>query len=172
MPTPTTSEVPPTVTAASSRTSVRPTAEHEGAPEGLVRPDRRVTWTVNIALWLGAMSVAASAGIHLHLWLTGYRNIATIGPMFLGQAVVGFALAVALAWTRLATLAIVSGLFLLGTIGGLLISAWFGLFGFHDSFDAPYAHLSLIVEGFGAVILFAGAGFQLVTRNKRQRGAD
>jgi hypothetical protein len=158
--------------AASSRTPTRPTVEQEGAHDDLVRPDRRVAWTVNIALWLGASLVAASAGIHLHLWLTGYRSIATIGPMFLGQAVVGFALAAALAWTRLPTLAIASGLFLLATIGGLLVSAWFGLFGFHDSFDAPYADLSLIVEGSGAVILFAGAGFQLMTRSRRPRGAD
>jgi hypothetical protein len=112
-------------------------------------------------MWLGASSVAASAGIHLHLWLAGYRSIATIGPLFIGQAVLGFVVTILLAWTRRALVAVLAGLFLLATIGGLLTSAWFGLFGFHDGFDAPYAALSLLIEGTGAVVLFAAAGLRL-----------
>ncbi len=108
-------------------------------------------------MWLGASTVAVSAGIHLHLWLAGYRFIPTIGPLFIGQAVVGFALAAALALTRHPALAVSSALFLAATIGGLLTSAWFGLFGFHDGFDAPDARLSLLVEASGAVVLCLGA---------------
>jgi hypothetical protein len=108
-------------------------------------------------MWFGALLVAVSAGIHLHLWLEGYRNIPTVGPLFIGQAVAGFVLAAALAWFRRPTLAIVAALFLLATIGGLLMSAWFGLFGFHDSFDAPYAGASVLVEALGAVVLGTAA---------------
>ena len=121
------------------------------------RSERRLEWVVNVTMWLGALFVAASAGIHLHLWLAGYRNIPTIGPLFVGQAVAGFLLAAALAWTRRAIVAILSALFLVATIGGLLTSVWFGLFGFRDGFDAPYAGLSLFVESSGAVVLCAGA---------------
>lgn len=38
------------------------------------------------SLMVGAALVAASAGIHGHLWASGYRNIPTIGTMFLLQA--------------------------------------------------------------------------------------
>jgi len=40
--------------------------------------------------------LTASAAIHLDLYLTGYRTIPTIGPLFLFQVIVGFALALAI----------------------------------------------------------------------------
>jgi hypothetical protein len=41
----------------------------------------------------GAALLAASAGIHLDLYLTGYRSIPTIGWLFLLQVIAGFVLA-------------------------------------------------------------------------------
>ena len=38
----------------------------------------------------GALLLAVSAGIHLDLYLTGYRKIPTIGWLFLLQVIVGF----------------------------------------------------------------------------------
>ncbi|HEV3452123.1 MAG TPA: hypothetical protein VG869_13105, partial [Acidimicrobiia bacterium] len=55
---------------------------------------RRVA--TNVALLAGAGLVAASALIHLYLWADGYRQVTTIGPLFLAQGVVGLALAVLL----------------------------------------------------------------------------
>jgi hypothetical protein len=43
----------------------------------------------------GAVLLAVSAGIHLDLYLTGYRSIPTIGWLFLLQVIAGFVLAVA-----------------------------------------------------------------------------
>jgi hypothetical protein len=146
------------MTTAAGSTTLDPGVPHQDHSRS------RHRWTVNGVMWLGSTLVAASAGIHLHLWLAGYRDIRTIGPLFIGQAVLGFVLASALAWTRRPLLAILSALFLMATIGGLLTSAWFGLFGFHDGFDAPYAGLSLLVEGFGVPVLCVGALIALMDR--------
>jgi hypothetical protein len=103
----------------------------------------------------GAALIAWSAVIHLHLWMDGYRHIPTIGPLFLCQAGGGLviAVAVAVAGTRRVLPALVGMGFLGSTIGGLMISAWVGLFGFHDGFDAPFARVSLVVEAAGIAML-------------------
>jgi len=112
---------------------------------------------VNGAMVLGAVLVAASGTIHLHLWMGGYRNIHIIGPMFLAQAISAFAIAIAIAVLRWATLALVGAALLAGTIGGLLATVWHGVFGFQDSLGAPYAGLSLFMEGAGIVVLVSAA---------------
>jgi hypothetical protein len=150
-------------TAASNR-STAPEVARSAAP----RLSVGLRWVVNAAMWLGAALVAASAVIHLHLWLTGYRNIPMIGPLFFTQTVVGFVLAIVLAWTRSVLIAVFSALFLTATIGGLLTSAWFGLFGFRDGFNAPYAGLSLFVEGAGVIVLGTGAALSWVGRRRAE----
>lgn len=83
----------------------------------------------------------------------GYRTIPTIGPLFLLQGIAGVLLAVALLlWRRLFVVVAGAG-FMVATIGGLLVSVNFGLFGFMDTFAAPYAGLSVVLESAGAVIL-------------------
>jgi hypothetical protein len=112
---------------------------------------RRVALTLGVVV--GAALVATTGAIHLHLWATGYRNIATIGPLFLFQGVVGAVLAVALvAWRRLLMVMAATG-FMIATIGGLLLSVYVGLFGFTDTLAAPFAGVSLAVESAGAVVL-------------------
>ena len=95
--------------------------------------------------------------------MDGYRHIPTIGPLFLFQAIGGLVLAAAVAGTRRLLPTLVGVAFLGSTIGGLLISAWVGLFGFHDGFDAPFAELSLVVEAAGVALLTAATGLQLAT---------
>ena len=49
--------------------------------------------------WLGIVGAAllvASGAIHLDLYLTGYRTIPTIGPLFLLQVIAAFVLAAAI----------------------------------------------------------------------------
>lgn len=110
-----------------------------------------------VGLVIGSVLLAASGAIHFELWATGYRTIPTIGPLFLIQGVAGVLLAVLLlSWRRLLIVVTAAG-FLIGTTGGLLLSTSFGLFGFKDTLAAPYAGLSLGVEGVGAVVLAAVA---------------
>jgi hypothetical protein len=84
--------------------------------------------------------------IHLHLWLEGYRQIPTDGPLFLVDAVAGFALAAALlAWPRpLAGLAAAG--YIASDLGALLISLTVGLFGFKESISAAYVVQTLVIE--------------------------
>lgn len=113
----------------------------------------------------GAVLLGATAAIHLHLWLTGYRDIPWIGPLFLADAVGGVVLALAVlgAPSRLLPWACLLGALLeLGTLGGLLLSVTWGFLGFVETWAAPWARTSAVVEIAGAVVLggvaLAGSG--------------
>jgi predicted lipoprotein with Yx(FWY)xxD motif len=85
--------------------------------------------------WLGIAGAAllvASGAIHLDLYLTGYRTIPTIGPLFLLQVIAAFALAVAIPVTGSALAAAAGAAFAVSTLGGYLLSLWVGLFGFTE----------------------------------------
>jgi predicted lipoprotein with Yx(FWY)xxD motif len=95
--------------------------------ETRLRPELRLLLRV-----IGAGLLIATAAIHLDLYLTGYNTIPTIGPLFLFQVIVAFALGglvLATGW-RLAAAA--GALFALSTLGGYLITVQFGLFGFRE----------------------------------------
>jgi predicted lipoprotein with Yx(FWY)xxD motif len=79
----------------------------------------------------GGLLIAAGA-IHLDLYLTGYRSIPVIGWLFLLQVIAAFVLgaAVAVSGARLAAAA--GAVFSLATLGGYLLSLWFGVFGFKE----------------------------------------
>jgi predicted lipoprotein with Yx(FWY)xxD motif len=80
----------------------------------------------------GAMLLAVSAGIHLDLYLTGYRKIPTIGWLFLLQVIVGFVLTIAALVTRSRLAAAASAALALSTLGAYLLAVWIGLFGFKE----------------------------------------
>ena len=108
---------------------------------------------VTLGLLVGSAMLASSGAIHLQLWAMGYRSIPTIGPLFLVQGIAGVLLAVVLVlWRRLGIVVAGAG-FMVATIGGLLVSVNFGLFGFMDTLAAPYAGLSLLFETAGVVVL-------------------
>jgi hypothetical protein len=44
----------------------------------------------------------------------------------------------------------------MGTIAGFLVTIWVGLFGFTDSFSAPYSSVALVAESIAAVMLVGG----------------
>jgi predicted lipoprotein with Yx(FWY)xxD motif len=80
----------------------------------------------------GALLLAMSAGIHLDLYLTGYRKIPTIGWLFLLQVIVGFVLTIAALVTRSRLAAAASAALALSTLGAYLLAVWIGLFGFKE----------------------------------------
>jgi len=80
----------------------------------------------------GAGLLIAAAAIHLDLYLTGYRTIPTIGPLFLFQVIVGFALGLAVLATGSRLAAAAGAVFALSTLGGYLLTVQFGLFGFRE----------------------------------------
>jgi len=80
----------------------------------------------------GAALLAATGGIHLDLYLTGYRSIPTIGWLFLLQVIAAFGLALAVLVSGSRPAAAAGAGFALSTLGGYLLSVWIGLFGFKE----------------------------------------
>jgi predicted lipoprotein with Yx(FWY)xxD motif len=97
----------------------------------VVREDRgsRLQWRLRVS---GAVLLAVSAGIHLDLYLTGFRKIPTIGWLFLLQVIVGFMLTIAALVTRSRLAAAASAALALSTLGAYLLAVWIGLFGFKE----------------------------------------
>jgi len=93
---------------------------------GLSRPQQ-----IGLRL-VGAALLAATAAMHLDLYLTGYRSIPTIGPLFLLQVIAAFGLAAAVLVTSSQLAAAAGAGFALSTFGGYLLSVWIGLFGFKE----------------------------------------
>lgn len=110
------------------------------------RANRAVT---NLEIIIGAVMVASSAGIHLHLWRVGYRHIHLIGPAFLAQSLVGLALAVAIALYRRVGTAAAGAAYAAGSAVALLLSATVGFLGLHDGLNVPWAGWSLTTEAIG-----------------------
>ena len=110
---------------------------------------------------VGALLLAAMGWIHLDLWMDGYKTIDVIGPAFLLNVIAGFGLAALLLITPrrfLPWVAALGALFSLGTLGALLISTWWGLFGFKETTSASLWWESFWVELAGGVVLIALAG--------------
>ncbi len=111
------------------------------------------------------------AVIHLHLWTAGYRDIPTVGPLFFADAVGGFLLAaVLLVWPRPLAGLLGTG-FMISTLGGLIVSLNFGLFGFRESTEASFVIQTVILESVGALALLAwtGAVWRGLTRSRFSR---
>jgi predicted lipoprotein with Yx(FWY)xxD motif len=104
-------------------------AQRPNRPNRSNHPQR--TWQQLALRLAGAGLLAATGAIHLDLYLTGYRTIPTIGVLFLLQVIAAFVLAaVVLLGSRLGAAA--GALFSLSTLGGYLLTIWFGLFGFRE----------------------------------------
>ncbi|MEU0403918.1 hypothetical protein ABZ318_27525 [Streptomyces sp. NPDC006197] len=117
-------------------------------------PTRRAAVLV---LRSAAAGLTATMGaIHLALWADGYRDLATIGSLFLLNGVLGCLLAVALLLTPyrgLAPVATVTALFTAGTLGALFLSLTTGLFGFEESVDAELVRPTIAVEAADVLVL-------------------
>jgi hypothetical protein len=111
---------------------------------------------VALLLRLGCVALLAWIGyVHLHLWQEGYRQIPTNGPLFLLDAVAGFALAaVLLAWPRPLAGLLAAG-YTCATLGALIISLTAGLFGFRESITASFVTESLTIESITALALIS-----------------
>jgi len=114
-------------------------------------------WTVFVLAGTGAGFLVWSGVIHLMLWSDGYKDVATIGPLFLVQGIAGIVIALAIVALRRLALLIVGAGTGVATAGGLLISVNFGLFGLKESLATTYATLSLAVEFTAAFVLLVAA---------------
>jgi hypothetical protein len=121
---------------------------------------------------IGGVLLLAMAWIHLRLWSEGFRDIDWIGPLFLANAVLGAAAAVAVFFAPrrwLPWVALLGGLLEIGTLGGLVLSLTVGLFGYRETFGG-YVLPSILVEAAGFLVL-AGYGGRELLRSRRGTGS-
>lgn len=115
---------------------------------------------------VGAVAVVVSAVIHLALWGQegGYREVPTIGPLFLLQAIVGCVLGVAIIGLRRPVVTLLGALYMALSLGGLVISINDELFGYPETLDAPDVTLTLVVEILGLVACLAAIALSAMSR--------
>jgi hypothetical protein len=102
---------------------------------------------------VGAGLLVWVADIHLDIWMQGYRQIPTDGPLFLANAIGGFALAsILVVWPRGLTGLLGIG-YMATTLAALLVSINVGLFGFQESIDASFVTESILLESIGILIV-------------------
>ncbi len=102
--------------------------------------------------------MSSSAGIHLDLYVTGYRSIPTIGWLFLLQFVGGLTLAIAVLVTHSRLAVAASAAFALSTLSAYLLAVWIGLFGFKEVRTRAGIAAGLIeVAAFATLALAAAA---------------
>jgi hypothetical protein len=100
-----------------------------------------------VAFLVGGVLIVWSSYIHFHLWHDlGYRQIPTIGWLFLTQSIVGLLIGLTILIVRRVWAGVLGIGFSLATMVGFLISVNHGLFGFKDSGSAPFAHQALAIE--------------------------
>jgi hypothetical protein len=99
--------------------------------------------------------------------MDGYRELPTLGPFFLVAGISGFVLAAGLlAWpSRLSGLAGIA--FALGSLGALIISVNFGVFGFKEALSASYVGESIVLELVTTMTLCVWVGLDLRAESKR-----
>lgn len=106
--------------------------------------------------WAIAATLAASGYIHAQLYVDEYRFIHIVGPLFLLQASVSFAVAALLLIGMPPLMRVAAAGVALGALGGFAASRTVGVFGFteHGLQPAPQALLSLLAET-GTLLLLA-----------------
>ena len=119
----------------------------------------RVAITVMIAG--GAACAVYSGYIHLYLWGRQpfpYRDIPTIGPLFLVQGIAAIVIGLLVVISRRLGAVLVGAGLLVVSVVALVIDVEVGMFGFKDSWAVPYAKTTLYEEIAGAVLLLVAAG--------------
>jgi hypothetical protein len=140
-------------------------------PANLTSPLSRVAVTVVIAG--GAACAVYSGYIHLYLWGRQpfpYRDIPTIGPLFLAQGIAAIVIGLLVIISRRVGALLVGAGMLIVSVAALVIDVEVGMFGFKDSWSVPYATTTLYEEIVGAVLLLAAAGVLASSRGAGRSG--
>lgn len=107
----------------------------------------------------GAALLAATAAIHLDLYVASYKLIPTIGFLFLLQVIAGFIIALAVLASRglgLTVSAVIGAGYMISTLAGYLLSLWIGLFGFKETRTTAGVVAGIVeVVGFGILLYLA-----------------
>ena len=141
-------------------------------PADLASLAARVAVTVVIAG--GAACAVYSGYIHLYLWGRQpfpYRDIPTIGPLFLVQGIAAIIIGLLVVISRRVGAVLIGAGLLVVSVVALVIDVEVGMFGYKDSWAVPYAKTTLYEENVGAVLLLAAACVLTWTGRSRRSGA-
>jgi hypothetical protein len=111
----------------------------------------RVLWVMRI---LSAIALLVAGGIHLYLVFDGVGGI--LGVLFVLNAIAALVLALGMIFLKgrlLQIATVLSLLFLIATLGSLLLALTVGLFGITETWDFTLVPETVIVESIGIVIL-------------------
>jgi hypothetical protein len=111
---------------------------------------------------LSALFLFATGGIHLFLRVNGTGGI--LGVAFILNAIAGIVLGIAMLVLhgRLLQLAtVLSLLFLIATLGALLLALTVSLFGITESWDHALVPQTVVIESIGIVVLAITTAFVL-----------
>jgi phosphotransferase system glucose/maltose/N-acetylglucosamine-specific IIC component len=111
--------------------------------------------------------LSALGWIHLHLWQVGYRQIPTIGPLFLVAAVATVAVAVAMLVWPSRFIGLLGFGTVMGLLAGLIVSINVGLFGFTESSSAPFVVESIVLEMAAAITLTGWVAVDLMMESRQ-----
>jgi len=137
-------------------TSITPWLRRLASPRRAQAGSRGGRQTATLLLRLTCVALLAWIGtIHLHLWLEGYRQIPTDGPLFLIDAVAGLGFAALLVVWAAPLAGLVAAGYTASTLGALLLSLTVGLFGFRESTSASFVSQSLAIEAITVLALFS-----------------
>ena len=103
---------------------------------------------------LSALALLAMGGIHVYLTFEGTGGL--LGRLFVLNGIGALVLAVAMLVVRgplLRVAAVLSLLFLAGTLLALVLALTVGLFGLRSSLDFQLAPTALVVESIGTIVL-------------------
>jgi hypothetical protein len=143
-------------------------------PAAVASPAARVVLLVLIAA--GAAMAVYSGYIHLYLWGRDqfpYRDIPTIGPLFLLQGIVAVLIGLLVVVTRRLWAVLLGAGLMVVSIAALVIDVEVGMFGFQDSWSVPYVTSTLYWEIAGGVVLLAAAAMLVwAGRLGQSRGAE
>ena len=140
--------------------------------QGSSSENKAARWGATSAFVAAGLLIIWSSYIHFHLWQSlGYRHIATIGPLFLLQSIGGLLIGLLIIASRRVWAAVLGAGFAISTMIGFLISVENGLFGFKDTWSAPFAHQTFALEiAIIGVCIVAGVlclvGSTSVTKNR------
>jgi len=113
--------------------------------------NQRALWVMRI---LSAIFLLAAGGIHLYLALNGTGGV--LGVLFILNGIAGIVLAVAMVVLRgrlLQAATVLSLLFLIATLGALVLALTIGLFGITQTWGDPFVPPTVIIESIGIVVL-------------------
>jgi hypothetical protein len=118
---------------------------------------------------VAASLVATAAAIHLYLWFDYFHRVHIVGPLFLANAAVGIAIAVALAANGRVLVLLTGAGYAAGTLVAFAVSARWGLFGYRERFWGHWQEAAGAVELAAAVLLLAMACRDVARRLGRAR---